>query len=203
MFCAPPRKRPAAAVADAVADAERPPLAKRLQPPKGDQTDDPARASKAPALHESSLYKDTVLQLYMQAAWSKSTHAQKITIKENLKANEATFTSMCSGTGMAEVVFHALHELVEPKALSVHHSCEIVPFKQGFLSCIVHPALQVSDSCVFKDIQELSLGSGSCAAHDMQCDVKMRPFLSVTGYSCKNLSALNSQNSKPRSEILT
>ena len=178
---AAPLKRPAAAAAAAGAG-------------KTAEADGP--------LYKHALYQGSALQEYLQHAWKKLGKQERGTIRSNLRNYDSTLATMCSGTGMGEIVFHAINALVEKQEAHLFHACEIVPFKQKHLMNVVAPALNSTRSCLFKDFADLPSGAGTCVVHSCKCEVGQKPFLAIVGYSCKNLSLLNSQHQQPRGEIL-
>ena len=88
--------------------------------------------------------------------------AQKKTLQQNITAATSTIGTMCSGSGMAEVV----HDMVLRslgKQTGLRYSCECVPFKRQYLHTVVHKAAQ--SACCFADMMELSSGFGTRAVH--------------------------------------
>ena len=73
------------------------------------------------------------------------------------------------------------------------HSCEKETFKQKHLMESVHPLVGNKDANVFENFCELHKGVAQCALRKQKCLVSGRAFLSVFGYSCKNMSKYCSQ----------
>ena len=162
-----------------------------------------AATADALELQEDTIYKGTVLEKYVQHAWSTLSEDAREKICQNMEEWPGTVASMCSGTGMAEIVFHAVRTLTGSGHAEIIHSCEMVAFKQKHLMNCVAPALGSCESCIFNDFGELPQGAGACVVHARRCDVQRRPFLAIVGYSCKNLSMLNSNRLRWRADVLS
>ena len=106
-------------------------------------------------------------------------------------------STACSGSGMGEIVFHAVMQFLGQDA-KLSYSCENVPFKQRFLQHVVHPAIdKCGRACLFKDLNQLSDGSAGCMIHgstapgSTKCIIQHHGPLTIIGYSCKTLSSNN------------
>ena len=138
-------------------------------------------------------FKGTLLPKFLLHVCRKKLTSKDLQrIRANMTAETCTLTTMCSGSGMAELAHVALTSTFG-RSTQLLHSCEMVPFKQGHLRRIVHDAIEAQDACLFKEFGDLPSGSGRCVVHNADCLVQTRPFMTIVGYSCKNMSTLNSQ----------
>lgn len=101
--------------------------------------------------------------------------------------------TMCSGSGMAEVVHHCLMSFLGQKTI-VSLACESNPWKRKHLRQTVHPLVGARDTCTFHLYGDLVHGSATCCTHGRDCAVDLSAFIAVAGYSCKDLSKLRSSS---------
>ena len=151
-----------------------------------------AEGSKHELQLRDTVYEGTDLQDYIDAALRKLSPEQVERIR-SLPKEAATLGSACSGAGTAEIVHDAVLSRLGVKGGQTLFSCERTGFKQKHLIDSIQPLVGNRDAPVFSDICELHKGVAHCARHERKCLVSGRAFLSVIGYSCKNMSKLCSE----------
>ncbi len=149
-------------------------------------------------LNRDTIYQGTKLQLFLEKSIAKLEKTQRAALQKNITRATSTLASMCSGSGMAELVHHALFEYIG-KQSNLFFSCEKVEWKQKHLRETVHRLVGHSDACVFADFAEINQPLSECAVHGRKCRVNFGSFLAIAGYSCKGMSSLIG---KPRGEVL-
>ena len=135
----------------------------------------------------ANVYEGTDLQDYIDAALRKLSPEQVERIR-SLPKETATLGTACSGAGTAEMVHDAVLSRLGVEGGLRLYSCECTGFKQKHLINSIHPLVGNPDAHVFSDIGELHTGVAHCARHERKCLVSDKAFLSVIGYSCKNMS---------------
>ncbi len=167
----------------------------------------PAAASAAPSAKEArsgsgegqqsfqlrndTIYEESTLGQYIKKAWDILSDAERCAVVEATgRLGAESCCGLCSGSGMGEIVHHALFTLLG-RTNQMSHSCENVGFKQKHLLENVHDKICDDSSCLFVDLEALSSGIGQCLVHRRTCEVKSAPFFLLIGYSCKQLSSLS------------
>ena len=181
-----------------------PPCRKRPASDASGHVEPGARKARATGrgLDSNGPHGKTTVFKYLTKAWAKLTTSERDAVFARFASSSYnSIGSMCSGSGMAELVHHVLASAVGSSTV-LKFSCEQVPFKQEVLKT-VHAAVGCGDACIYQDFASMHTGVGKCAAHNTEaCEVDAASvFMIVVGYSCKNLSRLNPTPGS-RSEVL-
>ena len=150
--------------------------------------------SEPPEFAGSSLWE------FLSASWPKLTQEERTQFFHNLCLRQhgvtkaPTVVTMCSGSGMGELA----HRFLCAAFKTEDHfcfGCEKEPWKRKHLLETVHPELlhDPEDGCLFNEFIDLQASEAMCARHSQLCPVRSLPFLAIIGYSCKNLSRMNSK----------
>ena len=123
------------------------------------------RPAAGQALFTEPEKKFSTTKKFLQNVWRKLGPEDQEAIKASMAPPRNRMASMCSGSGMAELIHHCLAKSIG-KQSRLLFSCECVPFKQVLLHQ-VHEVVGSPDACCFKEFAELSSGVGNCAAHDI------------------------------------
>lgn len=143
---------------------------------------------------------DSLLQAYCKKCVRELSSQQKERVHANL-ARVFVMSSACTGSGMAELVHACVHKLFHLPS-TVAFGCEKVRFKRDFVMTIVD-SLQASHGCMFEDMLVLPERVAACKRHDRPCKVPERMDVHVCGFSCKDLSKLNTGwNREERDTVL-
>jgi len=109
-------------------------------------------------------------------------------------------SSGCSGSGMAEVAFHAVLQKGGAASTQVNFFCENKASKRSFIKNVVLRTLDRAKRadaaemphrcCIFKEMEDMSQPSAACDVHGGPCQVVARSDFFICGFSCKDLSLL-------------
>lgn len=138
----------------------------------------------------------------LDANFKKLSNVQVEALVAKLKDLQPRLSSACSGSGVAEIVHHAILARAGLHA-RVDFACEKHKAKRTFLKTIMERKLCKDLACeempcLFEDVMELNTGRATCAMHPGGlCNVKRRSDVFVCGFSCKTLSSLNSSFKGP------
>ena len=161
------------------------------QPPCSDSDDAAAAASD----------KDDFLHKYLQSILKRMTTKQRENIATHICEREFVISSGCTGSGMAEVVHVAAHQIFGRSAHAAF-ACEKIKSKRTFYRNVVEPHL-AAPACCFEELNDLRLGAARCEAHGRSCAVPRGCDLFVCGFSCKDFSKLSGTfNAQERANIL-
>ncbi|CAE7413547.1 unnamed protein product [Symbiodinium sp. CCMP2592] len=164
-------------------------------------------------LQEPALFAQTEVWKFLQLAWGKLSQQQRQDCLLNLtkhthfrgeagdtwRPSGPSIGTMCSGSGMAELVHRVLTEALQTREVLVH-SCEKEKYKKGHLLQYVAPIMEQGNpdpavsqrhGCVFTEFASLAGTSAYCDRHQRTCRIQPSPLLVVVGYSCKQLSKMN------------
>lgn len=133
----------------------------------------------------------------------------KKSVQAKFKKYPFSMSTACSGSGAAEVIYLGLcHELKIKPVLDF--ACEKSKSKRNFMHDFLHQSFDLSKlmtraPCMFDDITTLGTGVGRCSVHEKHgtCPVPRRSSILVCGFSCKDLSTLNSNHGQRRATILS
>ena len=133
---------------------------------------------------------DSLLCDYMKQCLKRLSLAKRKRLTASLRA-DFSMSSACTGSGMAEVVFATLCNIVDAPCLC-NFCCEKVPFKRDFITNVVSPlASNHGDACMFEDITIHPQRVAPCKTHGKDCRVPDRMDCFTCGFSCKDLSKLS------------
>ena len=174
-----------------------------------------------PVLVKPDGFTETVVWSFLQQAWEKLSPEKRCRCHWNLtkgshftgdsadslRPSLPTLATMCSGSGMAELAHRILTESLGAKEVLLH-SCEKEKFKKRHLLEYVVPIMErphFKDNdmlkkfgCLFPEFTCLAGTHTKCERHDKTCRVQEHPLVAIVGYSCKNLSKLNTPASVSR-----
>ena len=136
-----------------------------------------------------NMYKGTVMQEYLICVWTKLSEQEQRMARSAVTASTSSLSTSCSGSGMTEVVHDMLFRSLGGTPY-LSHACEMIGFKREHLMQTVHTAVQAERACCFHEFGELSRGMALCAVHNESCRVDFSAYLTVIGYSCKDMYSL-------------
>lgn len=153
-----------------------------------------------PAKRKQAIDDTSVLAQFLQSSLNKLSQPQHDRLRHHLQ-DDFTMSSSCTGSGMAEVVHTELHHMLNLPS-KVEFGCEKVKVKREFYMSVVEPHLD-SHGCFFEDMTALPELVAQCAVHKHSCKVPVRTSVHVCGFSCRDLSKLNSSwSSTERAMVL-
>jgi hypothetical protein len=145
---------------------------------------------------KAALKKDDIPRRTIQKIWERLSGEEQAKLQQKVEAiSSLPVTSGCSGSHMAGCYMHELFSLLEVGRLEDLATAECVPNKRTFIAtaCKHHNS---PSTCIFHDVDDLGKPMAKCSAHNNnKCKTPgsqgtRRPFLTIWGFSCKNLSKL-------------
>jgi len=128
-------------------------------------------------------------KMICEAMWKKLSTEHVNSMMESASKNKFVFSSGCSGSGIPEIAWSWLMRKLNTESI-LAFSCEMVKFKQDFLTGVVHPRFLAHPGCMFSELGDLKVGVSPCTMHNGECEVLKNCSIFVCGFSCKDCTSL-------------